>query len=222
MAVRIIDITTGISENTPVYEGDPLPVFEKVSSVENDGFMVSRVSIGTHTGTHVDAPLHLYGNGKAVSEIDPASLMGRAILIDLSSGEGPITDKELENVNKSYSGKTVDVILIKTRDYSKYQGQSPHSGRMLAATAGEWIFNNGFRLVGVDTLSVDNDVSLPNHHLFLNNGVNIVEYLNFKDAQPGVYLFICLPLKLEGCDGAPSRAILIDLNSPDDFLNIIM
>jgi arylformamidase len=215
MQFKVIDITTGISEKTPVYEGDPIPIFEKVSSIGKDGFMVTRINIGTHTGTHVDAPLHLYEGGQSVADIDSGSLMGKAVLLDLSLGEGPVTDVELEKAYRLHSVKDSDVILIKTRDYSKSPAESLESGRLLAATAGKWIFDNGFRVVGVDTLSVDEDVSLPNHHLFLSNNVNIVEYLNLKDVNEGAYIFICLPLKLESCDGAPSRAILMDVHSFD-------
>jgi arylformamidase len=211
MQFKAIDITTGISTKTPVYEGDPVPVFEKVSSIEKDGFVVTKISIGTHTGTHIDAPSHLYEGGRSVAEIDPGSLMGRAVLLDLSLADGPITDAELEKIYMPYSGESVDILLIKTRNCSECQDGSPHSGRTLAATAGKWIFKNCFKVVGVDTLSVDEDASLLNHHLFLSNGINIVEYLNLKDVQSGIYFFICLPLKLEGCDGAPARSILMDI-----------
>ncbi|WMW25692.1 cyclase family protein [Methanolobus sediminis] len=218
MQFKVIDITTGISEDTPVYEGDPVPVFEKVSSIEKDGFTVTRISIGTHTGTHIDAPLHLYESGRSVAEIDSGSLMGKAVLLDLSLGDGPITDVELEKAYKLHSMKDSDIILIKTRDYSKGNDGSLQSGRLLAATAGKWIFDNCFRVVGVDTLSVDEDISLPNHHLFLSNNVNIVEYLDLKNANEGVYFFICLPLKLKGCDGAPARAVLMDIHSLDIYV----
>nr|WP_321497639.1 cyclase family protein [uncultured Methanolobus sp.] len=217
MQFKVLDITTGISEKTPVYEGDPIPVFEKVSSVEKDGYMVTRINIGTHTGTHVDAPLHLYKDGLSVAEISPESLIGKAVLLDLSAGEGPITDIELEKAYELYSGEDADIILLKTRNRSSYLlDADPHSGRMLAATAGKWILSNKFKSVGVDTLSVDEDTSLPNHHLFLSNNVSIVEYLNLMDVDQGVYFFICLPLKLEGCDGAPARAVLMDVSSIDE------
>ena len=217
MQFKVLDITTGISEKTPVYEGDPIPVFEKVSSVEKDGYMVTRINIGTHTGTHVDAPLHLYKDGLSVAEISPESLIGKAVLLDLSAGEGPITDIELEKAYELYSGEDADIILLKTRNRSSYLlDADPHSGRMLAATAGKWILSNKFKSVGVDALSVDEDASLPNHHLFLSNNVSIVEYLNLKDVDPGIYFFICLPLKLEGCDGAPARAVLMDVSSIDE------
>jgi Predicted metal-dependent hydrolase len=210
MSGRIIDITTGISENTPVYEGDPIPLIEKVSSIETDGFVVSRINIGTHTGTHVDAPSHIFEDGTCVDELDPGSFIGKAVLLDLSSGEGCITENELDMHYVEYTDeKDIDVLLIKTGAHFE-SSETTDFGRRLGATAGSWIIESGFRVVGVDTLSVDSESSLPNHDLFLRNGLNIVEYLNFSEATAGIYFFICLPLKLIGCDGAPARAILMD------------
>ncbi len=210
MSFKAIDITTGISPDTPVYEGDPKPLIERVSSIKNDGFVVSRMSIGTHTGTHVDAPSHIFVDGKSVDELTPESFMGKAVLLDLSSGDGCIKEDELEKLFVQYANEEdVSVLLIKTENHSA-SCKSPCSGRMLAATAGEWIMEHGFTVVGVDTLSVDSDPSLPNHNLFLRNGLSIVEYLHLSKVRAGLYFFICLPLKLIGCDGAPARAILMD------------
>ncbi|WP_342304522.1 cyclase family protein [Methanolobus sp. ZRKC5] len=210
MSFNVIDITTGISVDTPVYDGDPEPLIERVSSIENDGFVVSRMSIGTHTGTHVDAPSHIFVNGKSVDELTPGSFMGKAVLLDLSSGDGCITEDELEKCFVQYiNEEDLSVLLIKTEKHSNYC-KSPDSGRMLAATAGNWIMDNGFTVVGVDTLSVDSEFTLPNHNLFLRNGLSIVEYLHLSEVRAGIYFFICLPLKLIGCDGAPARAILMD------------
>lgn len=210
MSFKLIDITTGISPDTPVYEGDPKPLIERVTTIENDGFVVSRMIIGTHTGTHVDAPSHIFANGKSVDELAPESFMGKAVLLDLSSGDGRIREDELEKCFAQYTDEDdLSVLLIKTKkdpDCCK----SPDSGRTLAATAGTWIMDHGFTVVGVDTLSVDSEPSLPNHKLFLRNGLNIVEYLHLSEVRAGIYFFICLPLKVIGCEAAPARAILMD------------
>ncbi|MDG6244511.1 MAG: cyclase family protein [Methanolobus sp.] len=213
MFTKLIDISTGISSSTPVYEGDPVPIIEKVSTIEKDGFVLSRISVGTHTGTHVDAPAHITADGKCVDEMDLLSFIGNAILLDLSKGEGCITADELDEYYRKYpEEEDVDILLLKTDN-----GPSFHSilksQRLLAANAGKWVLEHGFRLVGVDTLSVDADSSLPNHHLFLSNGLSIVELLNFSGVEAGTYGFICLPLKLIGCDAAPARAILIERSS---------
>ncbi|MEZ5335417.1 MAG: cyclase family protein [Methanolobus sp.] len=211
MKGRIIDITTGISESTPVYDGDPKPVIEKVSSLEEDGYIVSRISIGTHTGTHVDAPCHIFKGGKTIDAILPESLMGKAILLDLSKGSGEIKASDLDAAWKKFSDeKDVDVLLIKALDSSFSPDAALSSGRALAADAGEWILDSGFTVVGVDLLSVDAEESLPNHHLFLEKEIIIVEYLHLSEVVEDVYYFICLPLKIMNIDGAPARAILIE------------
>ncbi len=208
---RVIDITTGISEDTPVYEGDPKPLIERLSSIDSDGFVVSRISIGTHTGTHVDAPSHILEGGKSVNELDPGSFMGKAVLLNLSSGSGNITADDLEKEYSCFEDEEdVKVILIKTKNPSTTR-YAPNDGRRLAATAGIWIFEHGFCVVGVDTLSVDQENSFSNHALFLSNNVNIVEHLHLYKTVPGVYFFICLPLNLKGCDGAPARAVLMEM-----------
>ncbi|WP_340820671.1 cyclase family protein [Methanolobus sp. WCC4] len=210
MKGKIIDITTGISIDTPVYDGDPVPEVEKVSSIEEDGFVVSRISIGTHTGTHVDAPSHIFKDGISVDAIYPGKLMGKAVLLDLSSGKGHITADELERHYLPFVGEDdVSVLLIRTE--AGPSSKNPlNSERLLAATAGEWILEHGFSAIGVDNLTIDAGSSLPNHHLLLSNEVGIVEYLHLCEVIEGVYYFICLPLKAMGCDGAPARAILID------------
>ncbi|SFM92705.1 cyclase family protein [Methanolobus profundi] len=209
MKGKIIDITTGISVDTPVYDGDPVPVVEKVSSIEEDGFAVSLISIGTHTGTHVDAPSHILKDGPSVDKIEPSSLMGEAIMLDLSSGEGPITSEELETNYLSFAcGDDIPVLLIRTKRVSSSHIMTDQE-RFLTSSAGKWIMDHGFSVVGVDTLSVDSEPSLPNHSLFLKNEIHIVEYLHLSEVIEGLYYFICLPLKVIGCDGAPARVILI-------------
>ncbi len=212
MPERIIDISTGISVKTAVYEGDPLPQIEKVSSIENDGFVVSRISIGTHTGTHVDAPSHIFNNGKTIDELHVSTFTGKAVLLDLSSGDFPITADELEKAYVPYNSEdNVNIILIRSKNSSSYS-LDPDVGRKLAPTAGTWILEHGFQVVGVDTLSVDTGSSLVNHELFLQNEMNIVEYLHLSEVVPGIYYFMCLPLKLVGCDGSPARAVLMDMS----------
>lgn len=213
MKGRVIDITTGISSVTPVYEGDPLPVIEKVSSIEKDGYAVSRISIGTHTGTHVDAPSHIFEDGKTVDELLPDSFMGKAVLLDLSAGKGCISADDLKKSFMPFvDERNIDVLLLKT-DNAFSSVSVIESDRLPDATAGVWIAEQGFKVVGIDTLSVDIESSLPNHHLFLSKGINIVEYLHLSDVAEGIYYFICLPLKVIGIDGTPARAILV--KNPD-------
>ncbi|MBN2111206.1 MAG: cyclase family protein [Methanosarcinaceae archaeon] len=218
MRRKVIDISTGISSDTVVYPGDPKPVLESVSSIERDGYAVTRVCFGTHTGTHVDAPSHILEDGSSIDEIPAGSFVGKAIVLDLSSAGSDISCDDLEMAFGKFRGgctPDVQVLLIKTRTSpdAGIKGVSLPVERNLDADAGKWIMGQGFRTVGVDTLSVDVDPSLDNHRLFLRNGMVIVENLDLSGVDAGFYHFVCLPLKLYGCDAAPARAILLERRS---------
>ncbi len=213
MHSKIIDITEGISPETPVYPGDPETVIESVASVDSDGYVVSRITFGTHTGTHVDAPAHIFEGGSNVEKIPIESLLGVALLLDLSLVSAGISAEDLDlaleklDINAGNSC----ILLIKTVSSCDFEDRSSlENQKFLLSCAGSWIVDHGFRTVGVDTLSVDMAPSLENHRLFLENGINIVENLNLSETEPGLYSFICLPLKLHGCEAAPARAILLD------------
>ncbi|WP_406657991.1 cyclase family protein [Methanolobus sp. ZRKC2] len=212
---KIIDISVGISPDTFVYPGDPETQVESVSSIDMDGYAVSRVSFGTHTGTHVDAPSHIFEEGLSIEKIPIEALVGEAIVLDLSFVNSEISSDDLKMALGKLVGEhksDVQVLLIKTcvsLDVKENE-DSLYTQRNLDASAGLWIMEHGFRTVGVDTLSVDSDASFDNHRLFLENGIIIVENLNFSEVNAGFYQFVCLPLKLYGCDGAPARAILFE------------
>jgi arylformamidase len=220
MRGQIIDITVGISRNTPVYPGDPQPVINVVSSIDYDGYAVSRVTFGTHTGTHVDAPSHILRKGLTVDRLPLSSLIGRAVVLDLSDIAGNLSCVEMQaafNRSGARTDPAVDTVLIKTqkgRDGLCGQAYDAGSVTGLRPDVGMWVLEQGFNLIGVDTLSVDIGDSLTNHRLFLENDIIILENIDVSAVAEGMYHFICLPLKLEGCDAAPARVILIDGRFP--------
>ncbi|MDD4250418.1 MAG: cyclase family protein [Methanosarcina sp.] len=249
---KIIDVTVPISSFTPIFPGDPEPSIEKFLTLENDGCAVSRLSFGSHTGTHVDAPSHILKDGLSVDRLDIESLMGKAVVLDFSRRNGALTGNILDKV---YNGQTnndpknndsknndsknndsknngqkitesVSILLLKTKasfreeknpEISGFQVGGLDKGRefeesaYLDSTAAAWIVRNRFKTVGIDGFSVDSlsSESLPAHHMLLSNNVNIVECLDLSSVDAGMYFFLCLPLKVEGCDGAPARALLI-------------
>ncbi|TGC11361.1 cyclase family protein [Methanolobus halotolerans] len=215
MRRKIIDISVGISSDTCVYPGDPETLIESVYSIRGDGYAVSRVSFGTHTGTHVDAPSHIIDGGPNIDNIPIESFVDGALVLDLSFVS---TDISLDDLVLAFAGfegydaSDVRVLLIKTHEYAHEDpDETPFTAqRCLQSDAGSWIMEHGFRAVGVDTLSVDVSQSLNNHRLFLENGVIIVENLDLSGVEPGLYDFICLPLKLHGCEAAPARVVLVE------------
>ncbi len=222
---KIIDITTPISLFTRVFPGDPKPAIEKVCTFEKEGCAVSRLTFGSHTGTHVDAPSHVLNNGLSVDKLELASLMGIALLLDFSSLTGALTADILEKafLNTEVS-ENISILLLKTEDSSlKRKGAEDINSQneefggeefdpaYLDESAASWIVEKRFKTIGIDNFSVDilHSEVLPAHHILLSGNVNIVECLEFSSVDAGVYFFLCLPLKIEGCDGAPARALLI-------------
>lgn len=225
---KIKDITTPISPFTKVFPGDPKPSIERLCTLESEGCAVSRLILGSHTGTHVDAPSHILHNGVSIDKLELDSLMGMAVVLDFSSLKGALTADLLEKAfqNRGIS-ENVSVILLKTASSSRKQkcgnNISSHSEGFrekeldplyLDESAAFWIVEKRFKTIGIDSFSVDSlhSETLPAHHVLLSGNVNIVECLELSSVDAGVYFFLCLPLKVEGCDGAPARAVLITLS----------
>ncbi len=228
---KIMDITVPISSFTPIFPGDPEPSIESACTLEKDGCAVSRLSFGSHTGTHVDAPSHVLKDGLAVDNLNLENLMGQAVVLDFSQRNGVLTDSILKKACSSLKiTENVSILLLKTKssfwneqnsrttcllagvsDKRTELEEPPENSVYLDAGAAAWIVRNGFKTVGIDSFSVDSLFSenLPAHHTLLSNNVNIVECLDMSSVKAGIYFFLCLPLKIEGCDGAPARALLI-------------
>ena len=212
---KVIDISVCISKDTPVYPGDPKPEIEKIASIQKDGFAVSRITFGSHTGTHIDAPSHVIENGRTIDQLPLDKLIGSALVLDFSEKGEAIGGNDLDVAYKRF-GNTVSstILLVKTRDscegrYTSFSGPSIDRTVYLDESAVEWIIKNGFEVVGIDVLSVDAQSQTVVHRLLLGKGVIIVEYLDLHVVEEGIYFFACLPLKTVGCDGSPARSILI-------------
>ena len=199
MHKKVIDISVGISPDMLIYPGDPKPQIETISSIETDGAKVSSISFGSHTGTHIDAPSHIFEDGVTIDRIQLDGLVGKALVLDLLIKKNVVTGNDIEASYRHFADISgISILLLKTGNFA-----------YLDRSAADWIVENGFITVGIDGMSVDDSSRMSVHKLLLGNGINIVEYLNLCAVGEGVYDFICLPLKIIGCDGAPARAVLI-------------
>jgi arylformamidase len=195
----IIDITRPLGPDTPVYPGDP-PVTLHQLSAATDGntFALSRLTLGTHAGTHVDAPAHILPGGATVDAIPLESCLGPATVLNVAEGTGLIQPEELALIPGACQR-----VLLRT-------GGPLLGGRALSEAAARTLVDRGVRLVGIDTLSVaDMAAPGPVHQVLLAANVVIVEGLDLTAAPDGDARLICLPLKLTGGDGAPARAVLL-------------
>ncbi len=198
MRKKIIDISVGISSDMLIYPGDPKPRVKTISSIEKNGAKVSGISFGSHTGTHIDAPSHIFKNGITVDQIKLDGLVGKALLLDFSINGKVIAGSDLEDIYRRFEHiSDITILLLKTNNVA-YPDES----------AAYWIIKNGFTTVGIDGMSVDVPSQMVIHGQLLGNGIIIVECLNLYGVDEGVYDFICLPLKIIDCDGAPARAVL--------------
>jgi arylformamidase len=197
----------------PIYPGDPSPSFEKYSTLQKDGVNLTKITMGSHTGTHLDAPRHFISHGIGVDKIPPNKLIGEAYVADLSKkpiGSG-ITSKDLR---RELEEKIVrdDIVVI-------YTGCSEHWGdksinrdyTYLTGDAAEYLVSKRVRAVGIDFLSVEKFKAAEPvvHKTLLSNGIFIVESLSSALNQfvGKRILMICMPIKLQDGDGAPSRVV---------------
>jgi arylformamidase len=207
---RIYDVSLSVKTGGLVYPGNPEILIEPQQAISRGaGANVSRVSFGSHTGTHVDAAKHFFDDGQTVDEIPLDKLVGPARLVAV--------DDELKSVGapdlKQFDLLGQKRVLIRTRNSSFNHETTFHQDyTFLAPDGAEYLVSLGVELVGVDYLSIEQFHSGHHrtHRTLLEKSVVIVEGLSLRDVPPGDYEFVCLPIKLEGLDGAPARALLID------------
>lgn len=211
--MEFIDISVPISSRIPIWPGNPGLEFEAVNRIaEGASSNVSRVSLGTHTATHVDAPRHFLEDGVGVDELPLADLVGPCRVLDFRQvplGEG-ITAGALD---RAVAGRPAERLLLKTRNSELWDGRSfSREFVHLTPDGAEWMLEAGVRVVGIDYLSVERfkAAGAPVHRALLGARVIIIEGLNLVqvEADGGPYELICLPLRLPGADGAPARVIL--------------
>jgi arylformamidase len=202
------DITYPINGNIPIWPGSFGYRFTWHLQMPLACNNLSSFNIDSHFGTHLDAPLHFIEKGKAVNDLDFTKLIGEAFVVEIR-GVQNITDKILENVGIPLNCKK---LLLKTDNqefWLKKITTFQEDFCSIDASGAQWIVDRGINLVGIDYLSIQRFHDGPQtHQILLGSEVIIVETLNLEKIDPGWYHLICLPIKLEGLEGAPVRAIL--------------
>jgi len=208
--MRTYDITLTISSVLPTWPGDPRVEIERVSKIEDgSNANVSRVDMGVHTGTHVDAPFHFLEDGITVDQLDLSLLVGRAYVLHLPDVD-LITAAVLEEAQ--IPPRTRRLLFKTSHADLSAKGESVCQTDFvgLREDGAEYLVRRGVKLVGMDYLSIaPYKSSRPTHEKLLSAGVVIVEGLDLSEVSQGRYTIYCLPLKLANSDGAPARAILI-------------
>lgn len=201
----------------PVYTGTPHPAFDPINTVEKDGFAENRINMASHTGTHIDAPAHVISGGKTLDQFPVEKFTGKAMVV-------PCEDRKeigldfLQGFEEKIS--QVEFVLFRT-GWSKKWGTEAYYQNCptLTREAAEWLAGFDLKAIGFDSFSSDfmdtpgrpGPRTLPNHFIFLPKEILLIESLANLDQLPDeIFMFFCLPLKIENADGSPVRAIAVN------------
>ena len=216
----IIDLTHTITPDTFVYPGTPAPAFSSTRTLTRDGARETLLQIGSHTGTHMDAPRHILRDGCGLDQLPPSQFCGRAAVIDVSQmGAGAVITADFLRAQNGYL-RTADYALFYTGWEKKWGTDAYYEDAFPVPDecAAKYLVSCGLKGVGTDALSVDTlrNQDFPAHKTLLNGGLVIIESLCLKKvAGRKDLMFFALPLKFENADGAPVRAIAEFRDFPD-------
>ncbi|HEV2017358.1 MAG TPA: cyclase family protein [Gemmatimonadaceae bacterium] len=206
-----IDATATLDPaTTPVYEGDAPMNFEFLKDMrKGDGLTLSKYSLGAHSGTHIDAPMHFVRDGASIDRVPLDPLIGPARVIDIPDDVQAINAGELNR----HAWRGTPRVIFRTRSSRRGWMHSSTFHRdfaYIAPDAAQLLADAGVQLVGIDYISAEQFAAPApmTHRILLGKGIPIVEGLALGDVRPGDYDLIVLPMKVGGHEGAPARAVL--------------
>jgi arylformamidase len=218
--MRIIDLSLPIEEGMMTFPTHWHPVVEITILGRHgiEGRETRKVVLGTHIGTHADAPRHFIPKGSTIDEVPLDLLVGPATVADFT-GCPALQAIDISDL-KQKLGERVPVRLILRTGWSEYFGDMKFYNEypFLSEDAARWLVEKGVQLIAMDTPSPDNPAhsrgtskDSPNHKVLLGAGVVLVEYLaNLKSLTASEVELIVMPLKLKGCDGSPARCVAVE------------
>jgi kynurenine formamidase len=210
--MKVVDLSLDVYNEMPVYPGDPKVFFMKHRSIDPDGYNLTQILLGSHTGTHLDVPLHFVPDGDSIDKFPPERFIGDAYLIDLSykKAEEDIIPEDFKNCeDKIIPGVR---LLLRTDWYKvlpdrRYFKEQPRISYELA----KWLVEKKVSLIGLETPTINPVDNKKLHQTLLAGGIIVVEALAHLDQiKKDKVFFVALPLKIRGGDGSPVRAIAIE------------
>lgn len=203
--VKFYDVSLPIREGMIVYQGNPEPSIKRYSSIPQKKVNESLITLGSHTGTHVDSKLHIQNGVDGTEALPLDGFYGKCKVLDLTHVENEIHQEDL----KGYQIKKGDIVLLKTRNSKRGYRQFRSDFVHVKLDAAEYLVNVGVKTLGFDYLSVKKFGGDDEVHEILINNLALFEGLNLSEVPEGEYTFIGLPLRVS-CDGAPARVILVE------------
>jgi arylformamidase len=205
---RYIDVTVPFRDGMMCFPGDPpcrIKPYWEIS--KGDTVNLSTIDMGSHTGTHIDAPKHFIDNGKAVDELDIRHFIGRAKVFDFTAEAECVDLTALEGLDIGEG----DIVLFKTRNSRLMHSQTfPEDFVYITPAAARWLTERRIATLGFDFLSIDKYGSsdFSAHYAILGAGIVIIEGLDLSGVEAGEYEIIALPMLIAGGNGSPVRVFL--------------
>jgi arylformamidase len=201
------DATIPCAPNTPPWPGDtPMSCGWTMRLADGESVNLSTITMSPHVGTHADAPLHVRDGGRASDSLPVPHFNGLVHVVDVRDLTGAIT--------LSLLGERLQVtepmrVFLRT-GASVAEGRFPLSWAWLDDSAAAALAIRGLRLLGTDAPSVDarDSKTLLTHHACFDHGASVLENVDLRDVSPGTYELRALPMRLQGLDAAPVRALL--------------
>ena len=212
----VYDLTHTISENMPVYPGTETPKLKSACTLEANGFRETLLQMYSHTGTHIDAPAHMFKNGASLDSFDGGQFVGIAAVIDCTElGENGRIDLSFIDRNRALADKA-EFLLFRT-GWDKFWGGAAYFEDFPCITGevADYIAASGKKGVGLDTVSIDpvSSTDFENHRKILgqNKTVIIENLCGLDKLSAGLFGLIAAPLKFTGADGAPARVFVVEV-----------
>ncbi len=206
---RVLDVSVPNGPGQHVYPGDPVPQIDPVRRIANgDVCNLSLLHMGSHTGTHVDAPYHFLKDGPRLGAVPLDRMVGPCLVADLR-GRRALDAGAFRDVPFAHG----DILLCLTDNSAKWAAPAFQKDFVYATKDGaDVLVDRGIRAFGLDYLSIEEfgSADFPVHHRLLGAGVFVIEGLDLRQVTPGRYYLVCLPLKFPELDGAPARAVLLE------------
>ena len=203
--MKVYDVSSPIFTGMPVYKNKPEK--QPKQTTNTNGYVTeTRLELDVHTGTHVDAPLHMVVDGETIETLPLDKLVGPCKVFDLTAVEDRITVKDIEGLDIQKD----DFLLFKTKN--SFDEEFNFDFVFVAEDAAAYLAEIGVSGVGVDALGIErSQEGHPTHKTLFTNGVIIIEGLRLKDIAEGEYIMCAAPLKLSGVDASPARIVLMDM-----------
>jgi len=213
----LYDISSEVSPDMQVYKGkeEKKPQFKVMSNHENASTYETSITFDMHTGTHIDAPLHMIKDGETMEYFQVEDIFSNCLVVDLRDVEGGITRDDLKRAEEKGNIKIMnnEVVLLQTKNsYEKREKDFIY----LAESGAEYLVEKVIKGVGIDTPGIERDQEgHPTHKKLLGNSIFIIEGLELKDVLPDRYKLMLVPLKIRNVEAAPARAFLLETNGDE-------